>query len=90
MTNFVIISMSRATIIFTILFFGCLVNSNETFACKKSNGKIASASSNHSSAENNKKESCCKNKIIQNKSMIVVKNAKTTSVSVLHIVCKLC
>ena len=59
-TNFVIISMSRVTIIFTILFFGCLVNSNETFACKKSNGKIASASSNHSSAENNKKESCCK------------------------------
>ena len=59
-TNFVIISMSRVTVIFTILFFGCLVNSNETFACKKSNGKIASASSNHSSAENNKKESCCK------------------------------
>ena len=59
-TNFVIISMSRVTIIFTILFFGCLVNSNETFACKKSNGKIASAPSNHSSAENNKKESCCK------------------------------
>jgi len=59
-TNFVNISMSRVTIIFTILFFGCLVNSNETFACKKSNGKIVSAPSNHSSAENNKKESCCK------------------------------
>jgi hypothetical protein len=59
-TNFVIITMSRATIIFTILFFGCLVNSNETFACKMSNGKVASAKSNRGSAENNKKESCCK------------------------------
>ncbi len=59
-TNFVTITMSRVTIIFTILFFGCLVNSNESFACKMSNGKIASAPSNHSSAENNKKESCCK------------------------------
>ena len=59
-TNFVIISMSRVTIIFTILFFGCLVNANESFACKMSNGKIASAKSNGGSAENNKKESCCK------------------------------
>ena len=59
-TNFVIIYMSRVTIIFTILFFGCLVNSNEIFACKMSNGKIASAKSNAGSAENNKKESCCK------------------------------
>jgi len=60
MTNFVIISMSRATIIFTILFFGCLVNSNESFACKMSNGKVASAKSNRGTAENNKKETCCK------------------------------
>jgi hypothetical protein len=59
-TNFVIISMSRGAIIFTILFFGCLVHSNETFACKMSNGKVASAQSNHRSTENNKKESCCK------------------------------
>lgn len=59
-TNFVIISMNRATIIFTILFFGCLVNSNETFACKMSNGKIVSAQTNLGNTENNKKESCCK------------------------------
>jgi hypothetical protein len=52
--------MSKVTIIFTILFFGCLINSNNAFACKMSNGKVASAPSNHSSAENNKKESCCK------------------------------
>lgn len=88
-TNFVIISMSKGTVIFTILFFGCLVNSNETFACKMSNGKLASAPSNHGSAENNKKKVAVKNKIIQNKSTIVVKNAKITSASVLIIVCKL-